>query len=203
MRGCWKLNGICSITINDRPTVPQLAMMLLGRPIDGAHATSRTQSLWPSSFCSSTHWPLSSLKIRHMLFRVNYRTYCTNQYIQKQTWLNIIIHVQQLIKTWHLQILMRLSQPPDTNLLTSFRSPAAPLSIREPGCAAGPQLTELQPIYRHVCKTISANHKAYRPFVTKPVVIWFKSSIVDDKIYVKVLLPHYTCSTSIHKYRIC
>lgn len=37
-------------------------MVLVGKPMDGAQATSRTQSLWASSFCSSFHWPSSSLK---------------------------------------------------------------------------------------------------------------------------------------------
>lgn len=41
-------------------TCEQLAMMLRGSPMHGAHATSRTQSLWASSFCSSTQFPLSS-----------------------------------------------------------------------------------------------------------------------------------------------
>lgn len=35
-------------------------MVLVGSPMDGAHATSRTQSLCASSFCSSFHWPSSS-----------------------------------------------------------------------------------------------------------------------------------------------
>lgn len=43
-------------------TCEQLAMVLVGKPMDGAQATSRTQSLWASSFCSSFHWPSSSLK---------------------------------------------------------------------------------------------------------------------------------------------
>ena len=42
-------------------TCEQVAMTLRGRPIDGAQATSRTQSLCPSSFWSSTHCPSSSL----------------------------------------------------------------------------------------------------------------------------------------------
>lgn len=37
-------------------------MVLVGKPMDGAQATSRTQSLWASSFCSSFHWPSSSLE---------------------------------------------------------------------------------------------------------------------------------------------
>lgn len=41
-------------------TWEQLAMVLVGSPMDGAHATSRTQSLCASSFCSSFHWPSSS-----------------------------------------------------------------------------------------------------------------------------------------------
>lgn len=41
-------------------TWEQLAMVLVGRPMEGAHATSRTQSLCASSFCSSFHWPSSS-----------------------------------------------------------------------------------------------------------------------------------------------
>lgn len=44
-------------------TCEQLAMVLVGKPMDGAQATSRTQSLCASSFCSSFHWPSSSLKI--------------------------------------------------------------------------------------------------------------------------------------------
>lgn len=43
-------------------TCEQLAMVLVGKPMDGAQATSRTQSLWASSFCSSFHWLSSSLK---------------------------------------------------------------------------------------------------------------------------------------------
>lgn len=43
-------------------TCEQLAMVLVGKPMDGAQATSRTQSLWASSFCSSFHWPSSSLE---------------------------------------------------------------------------------------------------------------------------------------------
>ncbi len=42
-------------------TCEQLAMIFLGRPMDGAQATSRTQSLCASSFFSSTHSPSSSL----------------------------------------------------------------------------------------------------------------------------------------------
>ena len=41
-------------------TWEQLAMVLVGRPMEGAQATSRTQSLWASNFCSSFHWPSSS-----------------------------------------------------------------------------------------------------------------------------------------------
>lgn len=41
-------------------TWEQLAMVLVGRPMEGAQATSRTQSLCASSFCSSFHWPSSS-----------------------------------------------------------------------------------------------------------------------------------------------
>jgi hypothetical protein len=35
-------------------------MVLVGKPMEGAQATSRTQSLCASSFCSSFHWPSSS-----------------------------------------------------------------------------------------------------------------------------------------------
>lgn len=43
-------------------TCEQLAMVLVGRPIEGAQPTSLTQSLWASSFWSSFHWPSSSLE---------------------------------------------------------------------------------------------------------------------------------------------
>lgn len=43
-------------------TWEQLAMVLVGRPIEGAQPTSLTQSLWASSFWSSFHWPSSSLQ---------------------------------------------------------------------------------------------------------------------------------------------
>lgn len=42
-------------------TCEQLAMVLVGRPMEGAQPTSLTQSLWASSFWSSFHWPSSSL----------------------------------------------------------------------------------------------------------------------------------------------
>lgn len=53
----------CLCHSNRSLTCEQLAMVLVGKPMDGAQATSRTQSLWASSFCSSFHWPSSSLKI--------------------------------------------------------------------------------------------------------------------------------------------
>lgn len=37
------------------------AMVLTANPTLGAQATSLTQSLWASSFSSSTHWPSTSL----------------------------------------------------------------------------------------------------------------------------------------------
>lgn len=54
----WKESGlrICGVW----QTWEQLAMVLVGRPMEGAQATSRTQSLCASSFCSSFHWPSSS-----------------------------------------------------------------------------------------------------------------------------------------------
>lgn len=61
---CWKAESIacsaCVITSN--LTWEQLAMVLVGRPIDGAQPTSLTQSLWASSFWSSFHCPSSSLQ---------------------------------------------------------------------------------------------------------------------------------------------
>ena len=45
----------------------------------------------------------------------------------------------------HLQILIRLSQPPETNFLTVLCPPDG--SSSAPGCIAGPQLTALQPIW--------------------------------------------------------
>ena len=45
-------------------------MTLRGRPIEGAQATSRTQSLCPSSFWSSTHCPSSSLLGRERPYNV-------------------------------------------------------------------------------------------------------------------------------------
>ena len=43
------------------PTKEQLAIVLIGSPMFGAHATSRTQSLWASSVSSSTHVASCSL----------------------------------------------------------------------------------------------------------------------------------------------
>lgn len=43
-------------------TWEHVAMVLTGTPTLGAQATSRTQSLWASSFSSSTHWPSTSLR---------------------------------------------------------------------------------------------------------------------------------------------
>ena len=47
-------------------TWEQLAMVLVGRPMEGAQATSRTQSLCASNFCSSFHWPSSSSLIEEI-----------------------------------------------------------------------------------------------------------------------------------------
>lgn len=51
-------------------TWEQLAMVLVGRPMEGAQATSRTQSLCASSFCSSFHWPSSSSLIGEIRERI-------------------------------------------------------------------------------------------------------------------------------------
>lgn len=45
-------------------------MVLVGKPMDGAQATSRTQSLCASSFCSSFHWLSSSLEHSGVVRRV-------------------------------------------------------------------------------------------------------------------------------------
>lgn len=65
-RVCAPLPGAVSFThtntLADGFTWEQLAIVLVGRPIEGAQATSRTQSLCASSFWSSFHWPSSSLE---------------------------------------------------------------------------------------------------------------------------------------------
>mmetsp|Transcript_35741 Transcript_35741/g.90336 ORF Transcript_35741/g.90336 Transcript_35741/m.90336 type:complete len:278 (-) Transcript_35741:411-1244(-) len=48
-----------SLHANTCPSCPALAMVERGRPRLGAHATSRTQSVWPGSASSSAHMPPS------------------------------------------------------------------------------------------------------------------------------------------------
>ena len=61
-KGLWDLLRLTNVRrlCGPKLTWEQLAMVLVGRPMEGAQATSRTQSLWASSFCSSFHWPSSS-----------------------------------------------------------------------------------------------------------------------------------------------
>jgi len=64
---------------------------------------------------------------------------------------SVFTQVERVVST-HRQILTRLSQPPDTKRLTGV----CVWPTREPGCRYGPQLTALQPIYRHSFTTDSA-----------------------------------------------
>lgn len=104
-----------------------------GNPMLGAHATSRTQSVWPLRTSSSTQVWLSSLPRKSVML---FFTHLERAYLKPQ-------------------ILTKLSQPALAKRLTEFAvggllpwfGPGTPGVgvINEPGRVAGAQETALQP----------------------------------------------------------
>ena len=61
---CIQIREVPPYNPHSTPTCEQLAILLTGSPTLGHHATSLTQSRWPSSFSSSTQLSFSSLHVR-------------------------------------------------------------------------------------------------------------------------------------------
>ncbi len=87
------------------PTWEEEAIFIRARPAAGAQATSRTQSECPSSLTSSIQWSFSSLQKLE-----SYREIAD-------------VKFKWIVYSTYLQILTKLSHPPDANRFTAWPSP--------------------------------------------------------------------------------